>query len=58
MKIYVIAGENSGDFIGGLLIKALKLEGKERFGDIQFHGVGGQQMQLAGLNSIFPLHQI
>jgi len=58
MKIYIIAGENSGDFIGGLLIKALKLEGKERFGEIQFHGVGGQQMELAGLHSLFPLNKI
>jgi lipid-A-disaccharide synthase len=58
MKIYIIAGENSGDFIGGLLIEALKSEGKERFGDIQFHGVGGQQMELTGLNSLFPLNQI
>ena len=58
MKIYIIAGENSGDFIGGLLINALKLESRERFGEVKFHGVGGREMSKAGLDSIFPLDQI
>ena len=58
MQIYIIAGENSGDFIGGLLMKALRLECKEHFGEVEFHGVGGQQMELVGLESLFPLNQI
>ncbi len=58
MKIYIIAGENSGDFIGGLLMKAIKIESAEQFPNIEFQGVGGKQMQLAGLNSLFPLDQI
>ena len=51
-SIYVIAGEASGDLLGGRLLKALyeKLDGK-----VQFFGVGGDTMQEAGLKSLFPM---
>jgi len=54
-KIYLIAGEPSGDILGGRLISALK--------DLApsmptFHGVGGDQMQAAGLQSLFPMHEL
>ena len=34
MKLYIIAGESSGDLIGGLVMSALKKESKK----IKFHG--------------------
>lgn len=58
MKIYIIAGENSGDFIGGLLMKSLKKECLDRFGSVDFLGVGGKAMNEQGFESVFPLEQI
>lgn len=51
-NIYVVAGEASGDLLGGRLLKTLheKLDGK-----VQFLGVGGDTMQEAGLKSLFPM---
>jgi lipid-A-disaccharide synthase len=48
--ICVIAGEASGDFLGGNLIKALR----ERDPDLHFSGVGGRHMATAGVRSLFP----
>lgn len=57
MKLYFIAGESSGDFIGASLIKSLKSVNQyDR--NIEFYGVGGPRMQDAGLNSLFPIDQI
>ncbi len=54
-KIYLIAGEPSGDILGGRLIAAIR--------DLApstpaFFGVGGDQMQAAGLRSLFPMHEL
>jgi lipid-A-disaccharide synthase len=50
--VMLVAGEPSGDALGGQLIQALKaLAG----GDIRVVGVGGQQMRAAGLQSLFSL---
>lgn len=49
MKIYLIAGEASGDNIGAKLIKALK----ERKSEIEFYGIGGEKMQEQGINLLF-----
>jgi len=59
VKIYLIAGETSGDFIGGRLMQSLKdlytLDGTA----VKFEGVGGKNMQEAGLGvSLFPIEQI
>lgn len=52
--ICVIAGEPSGDFLGGKLIAALKaLEP-----DARFSGVGGHHMAAAGLESLFSYQQL
>lgn len=51
----IIAGEHSGDQLGGQLIKALKHESDMA---IQFSGVGGVSMQNAGLKSIFPMEEL
>jgi lipid-A-disaccharide synthase len=53
--IYVIAGEPSGDVLGGRLMSALK---KRTDGQVTFAGVGGAQMQAKGLKSLFPMEEL
>jgi len=53
-KIYFIAGEASGDFVGGRIIGNLK-NNKE----LEIIGVGGKNMQDAGMaKSLFPISEI
>lgn len=47
-KIYIIAGEPSGDFLGANLIKALKILNPT----IHFRGIGGNLMELEGIKSL------
>lgn len=55
MKIYMIAGELSGDKLGVSLMKGLKsLSGEE----IEFLGVGGPLMASEGLQSQFPMDEL
>lgn len=51
-KIYIIAGEDSGDKIGGFLIQRLKEAGAE------IHIIGGKNMESQGLKSLFDIKQI
>ncbi len=53
--IYLIAGEPSGDLLGGRLMKALK---SETAGAVRFAGLGGVQMQAEGLDSLFPIDEL
>ncbi len=53
-RIYIIAGEASGDVIGGELMKALKAQ----CADVAFAGLGGDRMQAEGLKSLFDIRQI
>jgi len=57
MKLYFIAGESSGDFIGASLIKSLKDVNQDKR-NIDFYGVGGLRMEEVGINSLFPINQI
>ncbi len=51
-KVYVIAGEPSGDALGARLMEGLKdLTG----GDVQIVGVGGPLMEAEGLKSLYPI---
>lgn len=50
-KIFVIAGEASGDIIGSKLMDSLKNE----MPHIEFKGIGGTQMAVKGLKSIVPI---
>ena len=52
--VYLIAGEDSGDFLGAQLIKALKVQNL----DIQISGIGGALMQGEGLQSLFPMKDL
>lgn len=54
MRVFVVAGEASGDQLGASLIRALKALDPT----IEFAGVGGTQMEAAGVESLFPLSDI
>ena len=54
MKIFFIAGEISGDILGGELMQALK----SRHADIAFQGIGGETMQCEGLQSLVPMQEL
>lgn len=54
-RVFIVAGEHSGDLLGAKLMAALKA----RLGDgIRLAGVGGHAMEQAGLTPIFPLADI
>lgn len=50
-SLFVFAGEQSGDLIGGSLLKALK----QKCPTLHLYGVGGAQMRSHGLNSLMPM---
>lgn len=53
--LYVIAGEESGDILGGRLMTALAARDPE----IRFAGIGGARMQAAGLvQPLFPMREL
>lgn len=60
--IFLIAGEPSGDVLGGKLIAALKEEIKnnKKFQNkkLEIHGVGGKNMSAQGLKSIFDMSEL
>ena len=53
--IYIIAGEPSGDLLGGRLMAALK---ERSHGRIRFAGIGGAAMARQGLDSLFPMTEL
>ncbi len=57
MKLYFIAGENSGDFIGAGIIRSIKQNNNDE-NNIFFCGVGGPQMESTGVKSLFDLQEI
>lgn len=54
-KIFLIAGEASGDIVGARLMAALR---RESVGNIEFRGIGGGFMQAEGLQSLFPMQEL
>lgn len=53
LKLFLVAGEPSGDRLGAALmagLKALTL--------VEFSGVGGSQMQAEGMDSLFPMEEL
>ncbi|MDI9408414.1 MAG: lipid-A-disaccharide synthase [Candidatus Pacebacteria bacterium] len=56
-KIFIIAGEDSGDLLGGRLMAALHQLAPPtvRF---QFIGIGGETMTAQGLKSLFPMKEL
>ena len=53
MRAFLIAGEPSGDKLGGALMSGLK-----SLTDIAFDGVGGPLMEAEGLSSRFPMDEL
>ncbi len=55
-RYYIIAGEESGDYIGGKLIESLNsLSSPARS---MFFGIGGLNMASCGVKSLFPITEI
>jgi lipid-A-disaccharide synthase len=52
--IYIIAGESSGDNLGGKLMMALK----QREPNLHFSGIGGLKMRAQGLDSLFDYAEL
>ncbi len=55
LRVFVVAGEPSGDQIGGRLMAALRKATNDR---VRFAGVGGDSMIEQGLNSMFPMEEL
>ena len=54
LKVYLIAGEPSGDLLGARVMRALK----KAVPDVQIFGVGGESMQKEGLKSLFDIKDL
>ncbi|WP_417253151.1 lipid-A-disaccharide synthase [Celeribacter sp.] len=54
LKVFVIAGEPSGDRLGGAVMAGLSALAN----DVEFRGVGGAAMAEAGLVSQFPMSEL
>lgn len=50
----IVAGEPSGDLLGGELVTAMRRQNP----GLRFVGIGGPQMKAAGVNSLFPLEKL
>ncbi|QTP53659.1 lipid-A-disaccharide synthase [Billgrantia sulfidoxydans] len=53
-RVYIVAGEMSGDLLGASLMRALKA----RHPEVQFRGIGGPGMIAEGIDSRFPLETL
>jgi lipid-A-disaccharide synthase len=53
-RIFLIAGEASGDVLGARLMTALRAQQP----DLMFSGIGGARMEEAGLVSQFPMQEL
>ncbi len=54
MRVFLVAGEPSGDRLGAALMEGLKT----LVPDLSFDGVGGPLMQAQGLDSRFPMSEL
>ena len=54
-RLMLVAGEPSGDVLGARLMAALRLR---TLGQVEFYGIGGEQMQQQGLQSLFPMSEL
>jgi lipid-A-disaccharide synthase len=55
LRLFVVAGEHSGDALGGKLMAALN---RRCNGQVHYLGVGGETMEREGLASQFPLSDV
>jgi lipid-A-disaccharide synthase len=54
LRLYLIAGEPSGDRLGAALMVGLK----SLLPEVEFHGIGGPLMQAEGMMSLFPMEEL
>ncbi|WP_246100750.1 lipid-A-disaccharide synthase [Palleronia caenipelagi] len=54
MKVFVIAGEASGDLLGAAVMDGLR----QLVPDVCFVGVGGAEMTARGFSSLFPMDEL
>ncbi|MDB6081052.1 MAG: lipid-A-disaccharide synthase [Chlamydiia bacterium] len=52
-SIFIFAGEKSGDLCGAKLMQELK----QKLPHVHFFGVGGKEMQKAGIESLYPIER-
>ena len=50
LKIFIIAGEVSGDVLGAKIMHAMP--------DVEFIGIGGKNMTEMGLKTLFPISDL
>lgn len=55
LKIYLIAGEPSGDLLGSRLMRALRTKTTNQ---VEFYGLGADTMEAEGLNSLFDISEL
>lgn len=55
LKIYLIAGEPSGDLLGSRLMRALR---KKTNDNVEFFGLGGDTMEQEGLTPLFDISEL
>lgn len=55
LRLFLVAGEHSGDRLGGPLIHALRSRTRHA---LELNGIGGEAMAEAGCPSLFPLSEI
>lgn len=55
MKIYLIAGEPSGDLLGSRFMRAMR---EKTNNEVEFSGLGGDTMEAAGLTSLFDISDL
>ncbi len=52
-KIFILAGETSGDYIGSCIMRGVK----KNYNNVKFLGVGGSYMENEGLNSLYNIKE-
>ncbi len=55
LDVFIIAGEESGDALGGPLMRALAEKATD---GVVFRGIGGSRMAEAGLTSLYPMDEL